>query len=337
LLPTILVAILITSVQARADFPEARDIDLIQRLIDAGFREQYSIADSLSVELQHRYPEHPVGYVLHAAMLQRRMLDKEYFIYEDQFRELLKATESKAENALEDNKKDAWAMYCLGLAHGTRAVFDARAGSWWSALRHGIKAKHAFEECVRTDSTIIDAYVGIGSYHYWRTAKTKAINWLPLVQDDRKEGIEELWMASERSLFSEDFAQSALIWIFMDKRDYVAADSIARKLRLKYPTGSEFLWAIAYARMGMRDNGLSIQAFDELVRRVKSDPENNNYNIVECRMQLARLYLYTGRYDECREQCSIIDTLTIAADVRKRLNHQLSETEKIKRRVEKLK
>ena len=172
-----------------SDFPQPSDIKSVQRIVDAGFRSNYAVAESLSIDLQDRYPHHPIGYVMNAAMLQSQMLDDEHFDYQDDFYTLIKLVERKCKNLLKDSPDDAWVLYCLGLAYGSKAVYDSRAGSRWSAIRHGIKSKRVFTDCIEADGSFYDAYVGLGSYHYWRTAKTSIVNWLPFVQDDREEGI----------------------------------------------------------------------------------------------------------------------------------------------------
>jgi len=204
-------------------------------------------------------------------------------------------------------------------------VYYSRAGSWWSALRYGIKAKKAFGRCIKADSAFYDAYVGLGSYRYWRSAKTKAINWLPFVPDERDRGLRELELAAEKSLFSGDFARNSLIWVWIDLRRYEEAESLAVEMQNKYPEGREFLWGIAAARL-RQDDFLGAEAvLTELIARVREDPNTNNYNIVECRCQLARVYLETEQYTKCLEQCRLAREVDLDQSVHKRLKKRLSE------------
>ena len=312
-----------------SDFPQPQDIDIIRDIVDAGFRENYTAAESLAIDLQGRYPYHPVGYVMHAAMLQARMLDDEHFDYDDDFYMLLKLAEKKSKKMLENHPKDAWVWYCLGLTYGSRAVYDSRKGSWWSTLNNGIDSKHAFTECIRSDSTFYDAYIGLGSYHYWRTVKTRVFNWLPFVQDDRKEGLHELELAGEKSMFSVDFAHNSLIWIWMDMKMYEKAESLAIEMQVKYPEGRKFLWPIAYARLEQDDYSGAEKVFIELITRNNTKP-NNNHNIVECRYHLAKIYFETGQYQKCIEQCKIVEELNLDENMRKRLRKNLSEINQIR-------
>jgi len=321
------------SVSCGADFPQPQDVEVVRNIIDASFRGQYAVAESLAISLQSRYPYHAVGYVMHAVILQSKMMDGEHFDFEDDFYMLIKLAERKCKKMLEDNPGYAWALYCLGLAHGSRAVYDSRAGSWWSAVRYGIRSKGAFARCIEADSMFYDAYVGLGSYHYWRSAKTSALNWLPFVSDQRERGLRELRMAAEKSLFSADFARNSLIWIWIDMRKYEEAESLSVKMQNKYPEGREFLWGIAYARLKQDDFLGAETVLSELVTRIEADSNNNNYNIVECRYQLAKLYLKTERYAKCLEQCGLVRETDLERRVRNRLKKRLSEIEGMERQA----
>lgn len=314
-------------------FPQPHDVETVQHITEAGFSGNYAVAESLAVSLQNRYPYHPIGYVMQAAMLQSQMMDGEHFDFESDFYTLTKLTEKKCRQELKGNSGDAWLHYCLGLAFGSRAVYYSRTGSWWSTLRYGIKAKNAFGDCIKVDSTFCDAYVGLGSYHYWRSAKTKLINWLPFVPDERDRGLHELELAAEKSLFSGDFARNSLIWVWIDLKRYEEAESLAVEMQNRYPEGREFLWGIAAARL-KQDDFLGVEAvFTELIARIREDSGTNNYNLVECRCQLARVYLETEQYTKCLEQCRLVREVDLEQSVRKRLKKRLSELRSIEKQA----
>ncbi|MBU1320212.1 MAG: hypothetical protein KKG33_00685 [candidate division Zixibacteria bacterium] len=336
LILTVLISVLTVSNQGwAATFPRAVDIAQIRQIVEAGFRDDYAQADSIADGLKSIYPDHPIGFVMQAAMKQSEMLDMEHFDFEDEFYKLLQFSEEKSEAIIDSVPHDAWAWYCLGLALGSRAVYDARKGSWWSATRRGIKAKRAFTECTKSDSTFYDAYVGLGSYHYWRTVKTRAVNWLPFVQDDREEGLRELNLAINKSLFSADFARNALMWILIDREEYAEAESLAVQMQRKYPEGRKFLWGMAMARSKLGNYIGAEAVFAELIGRIESDSANNDFNVVECRFQLAEIHFDTENYQKCIDECDMVSRLTLSDDVRERLKGKLSDLKEIRRTAEK--
>lgn len=327
------VVALLLSPSLTSGFPHSDDIETVRRIVDSGLRGNYAAAESLAVELQDSYPDHPIGFVLHAAMLQSRMLDEEHFDYQDEFYGLTTLAERRCKSALMNSPSDAWVLYCRGIAQGARAVHDFRAGSWWSAVKNGIRSKGSFSECIKSDRDFYDACLGLGSYHYWRTAKTKAINWLPFVQDDREQGLAELALAADSSLFSADLARNALIWIWLDMGRYEEAESLSVEMQNKYPEGHKFLWSMAYARIEQDDFPGAEAVLIEIITRLSSDSATNNYNIVDCRHRLAAIYLETGRYAECLEQCRLVRELDLEDSVRKRLKGRLSEVNSFEKKA----
>jgi tetratricopeptide (TPR) repeat protein len=315
------------------DFPAPGDIEVIRGIVDAGFREDYQRADSLAISLQNRYPYCPIGYVMHAAMLHSRMLDDEHFEYESQFNELIDLTVSKAEAIIDSESADAWTYYCLGLAHGSKAVFDARKGSKWSALKRGMKSKSAFSKSIELDSTFYDSYVGLGSYHYWRTVKTKLINWLPLVQDDREEGIRELQLAINQSLFSSDFATNALIWVYIDAERFAAAESLAVSMQSEYPEGRKFLWAIAAASLPLGDTSGAEAAYFELLKKTREKTERSGYNEFECLYYLSKIQYEQGRFEQCASLCDSALATGLSQYAKERLNGKLRELRDLRARA----
>ena len=317
------------------DTERGPDIEILRRMVEAGLGENYYLADSLAVEMQQKQPDHPIGYVMQAIMLQGEMLDYKHFDDENYFYRLLDSNEIKCKALIEDHPHDPWPHYCLGLGHGSRAVYDARKGSWWSALRHGMKARNAFTQCIERDSTFYDAYVGLGSFHYWRTVKTRLINWLPLVQDDREEGIRELKTAAEKGRFSADFAHNALVWVLIDMKEFDSAESLAVEMHEKYSGGRKFLWGIAAARLAREDYDRAESACLQLLESTRNLHDDNGHNEIECMLNLAVIYHETLRYERCIAICESAESIPLTDDVKKRLKDKLKEIDKLKKKANK--
>ncbi len=321
---------------ARIDFPASGDIETLREIVSAGFSERYAEAESLAISLQWRYPYHPIGFIMQAAMLQSKMLDHEHFSYRREFHTLIKLAKKKARDRLEKNENDPWSLYCLGLAHGSHAVFESRDGSWLTAVKQGVRAKKAFSRCVEIDPQFYDAYVGIGSYHYWRTVKTGIVNWLPFVQDDRQQGIRELEIAADSARFSFDFAKDALIWVYIDTEKYEKAESLAVQMQQKYPEGKKFLWGLAQARVEAEKYDRALTAYERLLKKVTEDPNRaNHYNEIEIRRRIAECADELGRYSEVVAHAKVVMALEIAPDIRNRAGDAISELSNLAEHAEK--
>ena len=75
------------------------------------------------------------------------------------------------------------------------------------------------------------------------------INWLPFVGDRKDDGVEELQLAVDSSLFSNDLALNSLIWIHLERKDPQSALACAETLHSKYPQRSSRLvkWGMAFS------------------------------------------------------------------------------------------
>ena len=83
-----------------------------------------------------------------------------------------------------DSTKAQYLFY-LGSSYGYRGFFEGRKGNWYSALSDGLKAINLLDESVEMDSTLMQAYLGIGTYDYWSSSKIKFALWLPFIPDNQ--------------------------------------------------------------------------------------------------------------------------------------------------------
>jgi len=287
--------------------------------------EDYRHAESLFASLSVVEPQHPMGPLMQAATLNVEMVDNELYSREEEFWTLLDIAESRAKSWLKSKPEDAWALCCLGHVYGYRAVWEGRFGSWFAALKRGLNARGAYERAIEADSTCMDVYIGLGSYHYWKSAKSEFINWLPLVvKDDKTKGIAEMHVALERGWLSRGAAAAGLAAIHMHRKMYDSALALAREWQAVYPEGKAFLWGQAYALYAMGRDSEALEVFDSLKARLQADSGQGWYNYIEVDFHRAELFERLG--DSARAR-SVRDTV---------LSYPASEAE-IKRQKDKLK
>lgn len=195
---------------------------LLLQGIDASFRENYTPAESIFNIVVQLAPQDPAGYFFKAALYQAQMVDYESDFKEKEFYENVNLAKKLAQERIKKNKKDAWAYLLLGNAYGAKGLYDARKGNWWSGLNNGLYAKSALKEAIKHNQELYDAHVGLGSYHYWASVVTKAFWWLPFIGDHREEGIKELKLAYEKSIFSSDAAANGLVWMYIQEKSMIS-------------------------------------------------------------------------------------------------------------------
>jgi tetratricopeptide (TPR) repeat protein len=301
---------------------------------EACLQENYPLAEGNFQQLVWKAPQDPAGYFLKAMLYQAQMMDYESDFKEKDFYENIRLAKKFAQERIKDNKKDAWAYLFLGNAYGAKAVYEARKGNWWSALNNGLMAKSALKEALKRDPELYDAYVGLGSYHYWASVVTKALWWLPFFGDKREEGMAEMKLAFEKSVFSQDAAANGLIWIYINEKEYDQAISLAEKMQNKYSQGKTFLWALATAYYEKFDWKNALFYYQEIVGRIENGQKdsaslNSYYNLVECKFHLANCLFNLGKFKECILICEEIQNYPLDKKTKERQKEKLKGAKKL--------
>lgn len=296
---------------------------------EATYREAYREADSLFATVIIESPEYPAGYLMRAAALHAEMVDHERYNRAEEFLGLLEQAEERAKTWAEAHPDDPWGYCFLGHAYGYRAVWEAQRGSWFKGLRLGLKAKGAYHDALKADSTCWDAYLGLGSYHYWKSARTEFINWLGvIVKDDKERGIEEIQLALEKGIFCKPAAAVALIWIDLDRGRAGEARDLAAQWQAIYPEGKTFLWGEAFAELELGASDSALVHFDSLHNRIAADTAQSYFNPIEIDSHRANLLHHAGRTEHA---CALMDTVLsypASREVQKRQKKRLKEARK---------
>jgi len=235
----------------------------------------------------------PIRRLFSAILYQSYMMAAESDILKDQFFAVLDSLERDAQDMLAGGGDSAVAYWLLGHEHAFRSLFYGRAGHFWRALKHGLSARNAYNRGYRVDSTFHDLAFGLGSYQYWKSVKTKAVNWTPLFNDERRQGIDLLRLAADSAEISSEAATAGLVWVYINENMLVEAIRLASDLRDKYPDGLTFLWALGEAYRKMDDYKAAIDVYETILTRLEKQP-GNYYNVIEASYFLANGYRALG-------------------------------------------
>jgi tetratricopeptide (TPR) repeat protein len=309
--------------------------ELILRGIDSSIRENYQLAEDIFKRIISTEPENPEGYFFLGACYQTQMIDLENDFREEDFYQNMEKTIELSQKRIEKDKNDIWAHFYLGNAYGSMAVYDAKHKRWWSGLKKGLKAKSAFKKVIEQDSAFYDAYLGLGSYHYWASVVTKAFRWLPFFRDERKKGVEEVKLAAEKSLYSKESAQYNLIYIFLEEKEYDRAIDLAKAMNLEFPESKLFLWPLAEAIYLKRDWRNCIIWYEKILELIGNPDPSGYFNTIECRHRIAECYFRMKMFERCKEECEKILSYSLNKEVKKKLKKELKDTKKLLKKCEK--
>ena len=315
------------------DYQSPRIQAVVLEGIHASFREDYALAESSFHALIRMAPQDPAGYFFLAALYHAQMIDYESDFREKELYENVKIAKKLARQRIKENKKDAWAHVILGNSYGVKAVYNAMKGKWWSGLNEGLSAKSALKKAVKLNPELYDAFVGLGSYHYWASVKTRALWWLPFIGDHRQKGISQTSLAYERSIFSSAAAASGLIWMYISEKQYDQAIGLAQEMQSEYPAGKSFLWPLAQAYFEKRNWNDALSTYQDLLERLERDQASGNpdqsYNLIESRFYIANSLFILGRYAECDSVCQEILSFPLDEKIMKRQKKKLKRAREL--------
>jgi tetratricopeptide (TPR) repeat protein len=263
---------------------------------------------------QDEIDTHPQDYRAHfylAAALNSRMVHFENQEGQDQFEQAIDQTIDLIQQYLqaEMNPQDRDLGQCwfyLGSAYGYRAYNQGRNGKWLAALSNGMKAAGYLQKAVEEDSTLYDAYLGIGTYKYWRHSKLSFIYWLPFFPDEREEAIRMIKKTANSVCLSRDLAKHQLVFILLDYGRNEEAIDYARQLVEAYPRSQFMYFALAHAYYKSKMYAEAEKAYLSLIELIQNDPHKNYNHLLDCMYKLALIYKALNEDERCQQQCASI-------------------------------
>ena len=288
--------ICIESQSANAEeYMTEKKIYIIQAIQSNIYNDDFASAQSIAESLQVWHPSDPLGDLFLAGAYLSEMTDSEEELYTEIFKFLIDTAIVKAEAMMseDDYNQTAWMYLIIGHAHAYHSLFESKFGSFTQTLKQGLAAKNAYHEGLEYDDRLYDLYGGLGMYHYWKSAKAGILRWIRVFNNDMDQGIDELYQTIDSSLISADVARAALVWIYIDKKEYLKAIAIAEYLYEQYPEGKTFLWAIGEAHFKDENYIEAIKVYNLLREKIYQKP-GNYFNLVELDYRLYKSFKEAG-------------------------------------------
>jgi tetratricopeptide (TPR) repeat protein len=275
------------------------------------------------------YPESPVGYFYTAACYQTIMRNYRVRTFEPEFKRYINLAIETGEAAVKKDRRDAISSCYLGGAYGYKALHKVLNREWLSAFRDGKRNISHLEEAIKTEPTLYDAYYGLGVYHYWRSAKSKALWFLPFIGDERQKGIAELWQAIHKGRHSAIEGRYALTTIYYNEADYQKAWEVNQQLHNLFPNSP----ACLYMRGRILEKQGKWKRAEMTFRRllnhlIASEYRSISYQI-ECHYHLAFYLAKQKQFDPALRECELALQLSKLQNPAKELEGHLESTEEI--------
>jgi tetratricopeptide (TPR) repeat protein len=259
---------------------------LISEGIDLTLKQEYDRADSVFRIATMRYPDHPLGYLYKAAVMETKSMDYLDPLDFSRYDSLLAIARTQSERIIDTFPNSPLGYYYRGTAIGYDAYAQVDAGNWLGGILKGLSASSDFKRSVELDSSFYDAYVGVGTYYYWKSRKTEFLNWA--LGDRRAEGIRLLKIAVEKGDQNKYAALSALAAIYLDMHQYELSIESARLALGRYPENRIFLWELVEAQEQSGNYTDAVQTYQRLLVNILNAKISNPYNEILCRMNLVK-------------------------------------------------
>lgn len=289
---------------SQAMLPDAKMHSLVLQGIDLTWKESYGEAHSVFQRVVREFPEHPAGYLYQAGVMLARAMDDEMEVDFAKFDSLIDIGRKKSNTLIESGGDRTWGHFFMGTADGSDSYARVYRGDWFGGTRKGFASVSSFKDAVKLDSTLCDAYAGIGAFYYWRSRKTEFFNWIPFVGDDRSEAFALLQKSVDKGIYNRYTALSLLVAIYTDAGMYDKAMTCSQEGLKRYPENRTFLWGMATA---CHEAELWLEAaatYRVLLDAIVQSQENNHYNEIVCRLNLAKVKA------ELRDSSEVLNLLT---------------------------
>lgn len=276
---------------------------LISVAVEKTINQEYdsALADVRSIEA--RFPESPVGPFFRAAVLHSMMIDYENYDEEPEFKRAVDLTLARSKKWLRRPETAAWGNFFMGAGLAYLAFYYGKQMQIVQAFRTGLSSISALERALAADSTLYDAYLGLGVYKYYRSKYARFLSWLPFVADEREEGIRMVYVATDKGKFSRYAATNTLIWLLLDEKRFDEAYRLAHNAAATYPNSRFFMWTAAATERYLGRWDAALQRYQAILDSFQKEGRLAPYNEVVIRARLAESYHHLGDWLESNTQC----------------------------------
>ncbi len=320
---------------ARFLVPQTYPVKEVDSLLTAGIdqiiNENYSNAQNTFSFLNKEYPNLPFGKIYLSATFIAQSFDLKLPFNKTLIDSNLNAAIKISEIRLDKNKS-AWNIYFAAVSKGYLAYFEAINKDWFSALNDGFESAKYFDQCLAKDSSFYDSYIALGTFEYWKSAKTEFIQWLPFFDNESQEGIKLLTEAIKHSSYNRYLGIYSLQWILINEKKYQDVINISQKALKEYPKSRFFKWALARA-YEETDVRKSIAVYSEILNSYKKDTLTV-YNEVLLDHLLAQQYSKIAEFEKSLKLCDeILDIPSMTEHEKDILKKRLQRVRKLREKL----
>jgi len=302
--------------------------------VELGIQERYDHAVIYFDSLRNLFPDNPAPHFFLATIWQTKMMDFETEKWRVLFLAEIDSTIKLSEKQLRQDPDDPESRFYLGSALSYKSFQLSREKKYLNALNLAIKGIHYIKQVIEQDSSFYDAYLGIGSYLYWRSYMTRKFSWLPFFSDQRAKGIKLISLSFEKGELSRWAALSNLAWIYIQEGRFKEAIESARLGLDQFPNARSFLWPLADAYYHNGEWHAALANYKTLLELVTNAEFNNHYNEIVLHLKIAQCFFALSMWPETRFHAGKVLSIVADAEVQSRLKPKQKEARRMLKRFD---
>lgn len=306
---------------------------LLNSGIDDILFQNYDAAEEKFIRLEKEFSNLPLGKIFQSAVLITKSVDYNSFNDDERIYFLLEKAEEQSDSLLNISKGNVWHHYFKALSVGYQSYFSALKSNYFNAFASAITSLEHFEECLEIDSLFYESYTALGSYLYWKSAKTEFLNWMPFFEDNREIGIVYLESAFEYATYHKHLAAYSLVWIYIDMGEFEKAISTAEKFLEKFPYSRFFLEGAARAFEEI-DRRKSIEYYEKMIESLPINISTIVINKIILLHKIAMQHEKLGNNKKALALCDEILSITIDENFQEILEDRLERVQQLKKKLE---
>jgi tetratricopeptide (TPR) repeat protein len=265
--------------------------------------QNYARSETLLRQTIRAHPDNMEALYLFFAVEQTKILDYEsYSIETDTFDARALTTLTILNKVLPDKKgrENLNCLFYIGSTLGGMSIMQAKVGNWPAAVRSGMSSVGFFKRVIKTDPYYFPAYLGIGFFNYYISQNLK---WLPFFGGRRKDGIEQIRLATKSDFPYSLVARNSLCWILVENNEFREADSVASGVLKELPDNTIFIRLKARIAFWKKEWPAAIYWSKRLIElSEKRDPVNWSDLLSGYQLLIAH-YDYYGKKKETLDLC----------------------------------
>ena len=293
--------------------PSPEQLTKLSETIDYIFTDRFHQAYGSCGRLNDTIPGQPIYHLAYASVLHAEMFDAEEYGRGKTFIAHIDSSIKVLKKWTDDNPDDPWGYFFLGSAYGYKATWHGQKKSWLKSLIDGLKAKGKFAKALKIDSTLYDAYTGMGNYHYWSSAKLG--KYIPFLPDNRDKGLEELKLAADSSIFSKKPAVFGLAWALIHEKQFSRAVKVGRRLYEETSGGRASLWILGGVYWRMGNLRYAERYYGELIESLQQAGGQNYYNLIFCGYRRGVCLYGMGKHELARREFEELMSYNVSKEV----------------------